>query len=140
MGPDDYIPICDALGEWPEWRNDDEGLQERLKPWTRQASHKWWFEWMDGNCKWHRGMQLAPHVALCILEKWFREKLTKAGISIIRRGTTYYCTRDGGAYLALDGTGWHFWGDGNATRFDTYAEAQLAAGKTLCKETDDGEA
>ena len=126
--PEDYIPLCEKLG-WPEWANEEEGVQfhERLKPWPGQRSHKWWIEWAVGNSVWHRQSHACPHVALCILEKWAREKLEEAGMT----RTLHYVdgrTRD------------VVWKDSQIVAVgDTEAEAQIAALKTLCKENNDGD-
>ena len=143
MTPEDYIPLCDAL-DWPEWGDEEEGYLEGL---GYSRSTGWWLEWNDSAGDRQRGEQVAPHVALCILEKWFREKLDKRRIRIYRDDdpTSYWASRlvehGPDLMLTVDGR----WveqapGQWSATAsFPTEAEAQIAALKTL-KETDDGEA
>ena len=138
MGPDDYVPFCEQLG-WPEWKID--GSLFRLF-WNRTcAMWKYQIHGRPSSNIWHDDDDaVCDHVALCILEKWAREKFIKAGINIIQLGETWYAEKMGGGYLALDGTEWRFWGWNNATRFSTYHAAAVAVLKTICKETDDGKA
>ena len=135
MGPNDYIPFCEQLG-WPEWKIDSSLF--RLF-WDRTcAVWKYQIHGRPNSKVWYDDDAVFDHVGLCIMEKWAREKFIKAGINILLLGETWYGDRMGGAYLTKNG--WEYVGWDEALRFKTEHEANMAALKTLCKETDDGEA
>ena len=121
MNPEDYIPLCEALG-WPEWGG------VRLRKRLRYDHRRWQIEVVSPleRASW---TTTEAFIALCILERWAREKLYEAG---------YYIAPSDAAYelFTVDRDEWVE----SMEAQETEADAQIAALKTLCKETDDGDA
>ena len=144
MTPDDYIPLCEKLG-WPEWTQD--GLRMRLVYYALEGV---WVDELWGGPPagiWHEESLFCAHVALCILEKWAREKLAQCGLRVLMDDITegrcrWSVSRWGPfGFLHKDGRTWvDCYNSTDVGDWPTEAEAQIAALKTLCKETDDGEA
>jgi len=130
MDPDDYIPLCKAMG-WPEWQPALFFIERLVRrSVVRNPEKAWWIERRtDAAKEWRSKYWVCPHVALCILERWAREKLYEAG---------YYIAPSDAAYelFTVDRDEWME----SMEAQETEADAQIAALKTLCKETDDGEA
>ena len=132
--PDQFIPACEALG-WPTWETPH-GESAVLE--HEDGMNSWnilYQETVDGE-EYKDRVYADSHVALCILEKWFRKKLDARGVRI-HRGDDYWASwpEQHGSDLVLTAGGWVEqdpveWCE--VATFPAEAEAMVAALKAIC--------